>query len=187
MVQARSPCGAEWVRESRPEQSQDPVGGAGSSPLQGGARSLAATPVARQSGVRPEPDPTRVVPRSVFTPPSLLGRGFFAFGDNRRGEEAAMIQAVTAGSDMRGRSERWATRPSRDEVAAIASQANDIRAVPIFREVMADLETAPFLRYAVRVQLSCSRALKVESDWLATPLSARIRSRCSRCEPGWRR
>lgn len=52
-----------------------------------------------------------------------------------------MIQAVTAGSDMRGRSERWATRPSRDEVAAIASQANDIRAVPIFREVMADLET----------------------------------------------
>ena len=52
-----------------------------------------------------------------------------------------MIQEVTAGSDMRGRSERWATRPSRDEVAAIASQANDIRAVPIFREVIADLET----------------------------------------------
>jgi anthranilate synthase component 1 len=52
-----------------------------------------------------------------------------------------MIQAVTAVSEMRGRSERWATRPSRDEVAAIASQANDIRAVPIFREVMADLET----------------------------------------------
>jgi hypothetical protein len=35
MVQARSPCGAEWVRESRPEQSQDPVGGAGSSPVIG--------------------------------------------------------------------------------------------------------------------------------------------------------
>ncbi len=35
MVQARSPCGAEWVRESRPEQSQDSVGGAGSSPVSG--------------------------------------------------------------------------------------------------------------------------------------------------------
>jgi hypothetical protein len=28
MVQARSPCGAEWVRESRPERFQDRVGGA---------------------------------------------------------------------------------------------------------------------------------------------------------------
>ena len=35
MVQARSPCGAEWVRESRPEQSQDRVGGAGNSPVTG--------------------------------------------------------------------------------------------------------------------------------------------------------
>jgi hypothetical protein len=35
MVQARSPCGAEWVRESRPEQSQDQVGGAGNSPVIG--------------------------------------------------------------------------------------------------------------------------------------------------------
>ena len=41
---------------------------------------------------------------------------------------------------MRGRSERWATRPSLDEVAAIAGQATT-SAVPIFREVMADLET----------------------------------------------
>ena len=73
----RSPCGAEWVRESRPEQSQDPVGGAGSSPLQGGARSLAATPVARQSGVRPEPDPTRVVPRSVHYASVPSGTGVF--------------------------------------------------------------------------------------------------------------
>ena len=31
-----------------------------------------------------------------------------------------MVQAVTAGSDVRGRSGRWSTRPSRDEVAAIA-------------------------------------------------------------------
>jgi hypothetical protein len=35
MVQARSPCGAEWVRELLPERSQDPVGGAGSSPVTG--------------------------------------------------------------------------------------------------------------------------------------------------------
>ena len=35
MVQAWSPCGAEWVRESRPEQSKDRVGGAGSSPVTG--------------------------------------------------------------------------------------------------------------------------------------------------------
>src|SRR5215212_980521 len=51
------------------------------------------------------------------------------------------MQAVKAGSTIRGRSERWATRPSRDQVAAIARQRDDIRAVPIFREVMADLET----------------------------------------------
>src|SRR5215216_5408194 len=51
------------------------------------------------------------------------------------------MQAVKAGSTIRGRSERWATRPSRDQVAAIARQNDDIRAVPIFREVMADLET----------------------------------------------
>jgi hypothetical protein len=35
MVQARSPCGAEWVRELLPERSPDPVGGAGSSPVTG--------------------------------------------------------------------------------------------------------------------------------------------------------
>ncbi len=52
-----------------------------------------------------------------------------------------MIQAVKAGSNVKGRSERWATRPSLDEVAAITRQHDDIRAVPIFREVLADLET----------------------------------------------
>jgi anthranilate synthase component 1 len=52
-----------------------------------------------------------------------------------------MMQTVKAGTDTRGRSERWVTRPSRDEVAAIAMREGDIRAVPIFREVMADLET----------------------------------------------
>jgi len=35
MVQARSPCGAEWVRESRSERSVDQLGGAGSSPVTG--------------------------------------------------------------------------------------------------------------------------------------------------------
>jgi anthranilate synthase component 1 len=69
-----------------------------------------------------------------------LGRGFFVFRDDG-GEEVVMVQAVTAGSDMQGRSERWATRPSREEVAEIARRNSDIQAVPIFREVMADLET----------------------------------------------
>jgi len=35
MVQARSPCGAEWVRELLSERSHDQVGGAGSSPVTG--------------------------------------------------------------------------------------------------------------------------------------------------------
>src|SRR5688500_19159902 len=52
-----------------------------------------------------------------------------------------MVQTVTTDSNTRGRSDRWATRPSRAEVAEIARQREDIRAVPIFREVMADLET----------------------------------------------
>ena len=52
-----------------------------------------------------------------------------------------MVQAERTGSITRGRSGRWATRPSLDEVAAIARQNDNIRAVPIFREVMADLET----------------------------------------------
>jgi len=52
-----------------------------------------------------------------------------------------MVQAVKTDSNTQGRSERWATRPSLEEVAAIARRNSDIRAVPIFREVMADLET----------------------------------------------
>ena len=52
-----------------------------------------------------------------------------------------MVQAVKTGSDTRGRSGRWATRPSLDDVAAIANGHGGFRAVPIFREVMADLET----------------------------------------------
>ena len=82
---------------------------------------MAATPVARQSGIRVRPDPTRVVPRSVVRRlrPFWDG-GFLCFGEIRGGEEVAMIQAVKAGSDVRGRSERWSTRPSLEEVAAIA-------------------------------------------------------------------
>ena len=52
MVQARSPCGAEWVRESRSKQSQDSVGSAGISPVTGRRAILGETPVARQSGIR---------------------------------------------------------------------------------------------------------------------------------------
>src|SRR5215212_10652629 len=52
-----------------------------------------------------------------------------------------MMQAVKAGSQLRGRSERWSTRPSLEEVASIAGRNTDIRAIPIFREVLADLET----------------------------------------------
>jgi len=61
--------------------------------------------------------------------------------DEIRGQEVAMMQAVKAGSQLRGRSERWSTRPSLEEVASIAGRNADIRAVPIFREVLADLET----------------------------------------------
>ena len=52
-----------------------------------------------------------------------------------------MVQTVKTGSSMQGRSERWATRPALEEVAEIARRTSEIRAVPIFREVMADLET----------------------------------------------
>jgi anthranilate synthase component I len=61
--------------------------------------------------------------------------------DEIRGQEVAMIQAEKADSQLRGRSDRWSTRPSLEEVASIAERNADIRAVPIFREVMADLET----------------------------------------------
>jgi anthranilate synthase component 1 len=44
-------------------------------------------------------------------------------------------------SDRRTRSERWSTRPSLDQVTAIAATNPDVKSVPIFREVMADFET----------------------------------------------
>jgi anthranilate synthase component 1 len=52
-----------------------------------------------------------------------------------------MVQTLTAGSERRRLSGRWATRPTLDEVAALALANPDFRAVPIYREVMADLET----------------------------------------------
>jgi anthranilate synthase component 1 len=53
-----------------------------------------------------------------------------------------MVQTMTTGSATRGLSGRWSTRPSLEEVAKLArNAAPDTRAIPIFREVMADLET----------------------------------------------
>ena len=52
-----------------------------------------------------------------------------------------MVQTVKTGANAQGRSERWTTRPSREELAEIARRNSDVQAVPIFREVMADLET----------------------------------------------
>jgi anthranilate synthase component 1 len=51
------------------------------------------------------------------------------------------MQSLMTKSERRTRSERWSTRPSIDEVAAIAEANPDARTVPIFREVMADFET----------------------------------------------
>ena len=78
MVQARSPCGAEWVRESRPEQSYDQVGGAGNSPVTGRRAILGgnACRVAEwdpgQSGFNEGGTAERLLRLRPF-----LGRGFF--------------------------------------------------------------------------------------------------------------
>jgi hypothetical protein len=83
MVQAWSPCGAEWVRESRPEQSQDRVGGAENSPVNREARDPWRQ---RPSRGRVGSGVTRIQQgwyRGAFpTPPSLLGRGFFVLGES---------------------------------------------------------------------------------------------------------
>ena len=52
-----------------------------------------------------------------------------------------MVQTAAAGSSVRSQPGRWSTRPSLDEVAAIAARNDGVRAIPIFREIMADLET----------------------------------------------
>jgi anthranilate synthase component 1 len=64
------------------------------------------------------------------------------FGEaSRFGEEMAMVQAVANGSIVRDRSGRWSLRPSLDEVREIVADHPEVRAVPVFREVMADVET----------------------------------------------
>lgn len=52
-----------------------------------------------------------------------------------------MVETVVTSPEPRGLSGRWSIRPTLDEVAVIAGQNNAIRAIPIYREIMADLET----------------------------------------------
>ncbi|MFT4039664.1 MAG: anthranilate synthase component I [Thermomicrobiales bacterium] len=52
-----------------------------------------------------------------------------------------MVQAAAAGPTVRNLSGRWATQPQLPAVAEIARQDAGVRAVPIYREVIADLET----------------------------------------------
>src|SRR4051794_38629537 len=84
-------------------------------------------------------DPTRGGSRGDCSPPSLQGRGVFIFGRFR--QEGRAMERLMTKSDRRTRSGRWSTRPSLDEIAAMAEANPDARTVPIFREVMADFET----------------------------------------------
>lgn len=52
-----------------------------------------------------------------------------------------MVQMVANGSRARVRSGRWSLRPSLDEVRAIIADHPEVRALPVYREVMADFET----------------------------------------------
>jgi len=52
-----------------------------------------------------------------------------------------MVQTAVVGSQSRDQTGRWSTRPSLDHVKSIVDGTDGIRAIPIFREVMADLET----------------------------------------------
>jgi anthranilate synthase component I len=68
--------------------------------------------------------------------------GFFVVQvRDERGEEETMAQAMTIGSAAGSQSGRWSTRPSLDEVAAFVASDASVRAVPIYKEIMADLET----------------------------------------------
>lgn len=52
------------------------------------------------------------------------------------------MQTLVAGSPARDLSGRWSTRPALDDIVGIARAAGpEVRAIPVFREVMADLET----------------------------------------------
>ena len=52
-----------------------------------------------------------------------------------------MVQKVANGSILRDRSGRWSLRPSLKEVEALVSEHPEVLAVPVYREVMADVET----------------------------------------------
>ena len=52
-----------------------------------------------------------------------------------------MVQVAAAGPTVRNLSGRWATQPALEAVEAIARREPGARAIPIYREVMADLET----------------------------------------------
>lgn len=52
-----------------------------------------------------------------------------------------MVQTAQLGANQRNQHGRWAVRPSLDEVRAIADADSNVRAIPVYREFMADLET----------------------------------------------
>lgn len=52
-----------------------------------------------------------------------------------------MVQAATMAAGTQNRSGRWSTRPSLAAVEEIVRNEPEIKAVPIFREIMADMET----------------------------------------------
>jgi anthranilate synthase component 1 len=52
-----------------------------------------------------------------------------------------MARAVVAVSGGRSQPGRWATRPTLAEVEAIAGRNGGVRTVPVYREIMADMET----------------------------------------------
>jgi anthranilate synthase component 1 len=105
---------------------------------------MAGTPVARQSGVRARVRIQRGWYRGASSSASVpFGDGGFLLVNEalRFGEEKAMVQTMTNGSRVRDRSGRWSLRPSLDEVRAFVADHPDVRAVPVYREVMADVET----------------------------------------------
>ena len=64
------------------------------------------------------------------------------FSEARRfGEESAVVRTVANGSILRDRSGRWFLRPSLEDVAALVDEHPEVMAVPVYREVMADVET----------------------------------------------